>query len=197
MAKKIKLRLIGLDEVGRGPLAGPVVAVALKVTNYKKIQNSKFRIKNYSSLDSKKLSPRKREEIYEIITKSPFVEYGVGVVSEKIIDKVNILEATKLAMKKATERIDCTNARLIIDGNFTIDSQCVQKAVKRADETVLECSLASIIAKVERDGMMVDYHKKYPYYEFDKHKGYGTKKHREMIKKYGCCPIHRKSFKLL
>jgi ribonuclease HII len=123
------------------------------------------------------------------------VEWGVGSVSEKVIDKINILEATKLAMKKAVEKINDKKAILLIDGNFKINMERKQQPVIRGDEKVLECSMASIIAKVERDRLMEKYHKKYPQYGFDSHKGYGTKKHFEAIKKYGLCDIHRKSFR--
>jgi ribonuclease HII len=191
-----KRKIIGIDEAGRGPLAGPVVAASVKILDYLEFKRINFYFLKYSSLDSKKLSERKREEIYEIITNSPLIDYSVGIVSEKVIDTINILQATKVAMKKALEGMSLNNSQIIIDGNFTIDSSCVQKAIVKADESVLECSLASIIAKVSRDRLMVKYHEKYPHYGFDKHKGYGTKLHREMIKKYGICPIHRKSFRL-
>ncbi len=186
MAKKTK---IGIDEVGRGPLAGPVVAVAVRIK--KKVK----RIRSMRIKDSKKTTPRKREELHELFIDCPEIEYGVGVVSEKIIDKINILEATKIAMQEALKKIDGDNMHLIIDGNFTIKSDHKQKAVKKADESVLECQIASIIAKVERDKIMDYYHEKYPQYGFNKHKGYGTKKHRRAIEEYGPCTIHRKSFK--
>jgi ribonuclease HII len=191
-----KRKIIGIDEAGRGPLAGPVVAASIKITDYSELKKADFSFLKYSSLDSKKLSFKKREEIYEIITKASFIEYGVGVVSEKIIDKINILQATKLAMKESLEKMDISDSRIIIDGNFTIDFNCLQEAVVRADESVLECSLASIVAKVSRDRLMIKYHEKYPYYRFDMHKGYGTKLHREMIRKHGVCTIHRSSFRL-
>ena len=191
-----KRKIIGIDEAGRGPLAGPVVVASVKILNYAEFKKANFSFLKYSSLDSKKLSFKKREEIYEVITKSSFIDYGTGVVSEKVIDRINILQATKLAMKKSLGKMDFNNSQVIIDGNFTIDFDCIQKAIIKADESVLECSLASIIAKVERDRLMIDYHKKDPAYRFDKHKGYGTKFHREMIRKYGPCLIHRRSFRL-
>jgi ribonuclease HII len=193
MAKK---KIIGLDEAGRGPLAGPVVAASLKILDYEEFRKKNFSFLKYSSLDSKKLSSKKREEIYNLITGVSFIEYAVSIISEKIIDEINILEATKLAMKEAVKKMDCENCLLVIDGNFKINTSCKQESVVRADESVLECSLASIIAKVTRDRLMIEYHGKYPHYRFDKHKGYGTKLHREMIKKHGACPIHRKSFRV-
>lgn len=191
MAKK---KIIGLDEAGRGPLAGPVSAAGVKILDYSKLKKKDFPFLGYLSLDSKKLSFKKREEIYNLITRASFIEYGVSMVSEKVIDKINILEATKLAMRMVVEKMNYKDSLLIIDGNFKIDIDCKQKSVIRADETVLECSLASIIAKVSRDRLMIKYHKKYSLYHFDKHKGYGTKLHRKMIKEHGPCPIHRKSF---
>lgn len=193
MAKK---KIIGLDEAGRGPLAGPVVAAGVKILDYNKFKKKDFSFLKYSSLDSKKLSSKKREEVYNLITKISFIEYGVAVISEKIIDEINILEATKLAMKRVVEGMNCKKSLLIVDGNFKINVEYEQKAIIKADESVLECSLASIIAKVRRDKIMSKYHEKYPLYHFDKHKGYGTKFHRKMIKKHGTCPIHRKSFRL-
>ncbi len=193
MAKKAKLSIIGIDESGRGPLAGPVVAAAVRIKRLK----SEVRSPKLGIRDSKKLTPEKREKLYQLLTNHPDIEWGVGVVSRNIIDKINILEATKLAMKEALSGIDCKKSLLIIDGNFRINVDCNQEAVIRADESVLECSIASIIAKVERDRMMIRYHRRYPRYSFDKHKGYGTGKHRQMIKKYGPCSLHRKSFKLI
>lgn len=147
--------------------------------------------------DSKKVTSKRREELYEILTTHPDIEWGVGIVSEKIIDQINILQATKLAMQKAVEGVNLEGCVLIIDGNFGINTNHEQKAVPKADENVLECSMASVIAKVTRDRMMNKYHEKYSCYRFDKHKGYGTKLHREMILKHGPCDIHRQSFRLL
>ncbi len=192
MAKKEKLIVIGIDEAGRGPLAGPVVASAVKIKNQKsKLKDNDLKIK-----DSKKVTAKRREELYEILTNHLDIEWGVGIVSEKIIDQINILEATKLAMQKAVESVNSENCTLIIDGNFGINTNHKQKHYPKADESTLECSMASIIAKVTRDRIMRKYHKQYSFYGFDKHKGYGTKLHFEMIKKHGHCSIHRKTFKL-
>ncbi len=192
MRKKTNRRfLIGLDEVGRGPLAGPVVAVAVKI---KKERSFFWKL---GIKDSKKLTAKKREYFYKIFMKHPFLEWGMGVVSEKRIDKINILQATKRAMEKALQKIDCKNSLFLIDGNFKINFCGEQISLPKADEKILECSIASIIAKVKRDKMMENLHKKYPLYGFSFHKGYGTEKHRKAIKKYGVSPVHRKSFKLL
>jgi len=186
--------IVGIDEVGRGPLAGPVVAVAFTVKEFQ-ISNFKFqKIK-----DSKQLSFKKREEIYEVLKANPNIEWGIGRVSEKVIDRINILEATKLAMKRAVKNLErkCSHTDfLIIDGNFGINMDIAQKLIIKADEKVFSCAAASIVAKVTRDKMMFKYHKKYPDYRFDKHKGYPTKLHRQIIKQCGFCKIHRKSFKV-
>jgi ribonuclease HII len=216
--------VVGLDEAGRGALCGPVVAAAAMV-NFK-IQNAKckMKIQNLKLLreirDSKKLTSQKRKELYRRIVKCPFIKWGIGKVSEKIIDKINILEATKLAMKRAIKNLNCKlqiadlkkgkrgnkmNDRqkyrqpkkidfLILDGNFKLDLPILQKPIVKGDEKVLSCAMASLIAKVTRDRIMEKYAKKFPKYGFEKHKGYGTKFHLRMLKKYGPCKIHRRSF---
>lgn len=171
-------------------LAGPVVAAAVI------IKSTRVKLANFHEIkDSKKLTPKKREELYELITKNPAIEWGMGRISEKVIDKINILEATKLAMKRAVKKLKRKPSFLILDGNFKIDSPIPQKSIIKADEKVFSCMAASIIAKVKRDKMMVRYHKKYPQYGFNKHKGYPTKLHLKMLRRYGPCQIHRKSFK--
>ena len=179
----------GLDEAGRGPLAGPVVAAALAMKKSLRKIDILGEVK-----DSKKLSPKKREKLYKILKNCPFVEWGIGRVSEKVIDKINILEATKLAMVKAVKKLKRRPDFLILDGNFKIDVEIPQKSIIKGDEKVFSCATASIIAKVTRDKIMQKYHKKYPHYGFNKHKGYPTKYHLKMLKKYGFCKIHRKSF---
>lgn len=183
-----------LDEVGRGPLAGPVVVCALAVLK------PKFKIpKNLKGVkDSKKLSSEKREEFYGILKEHPQIEWATSRVSEGVIDKINILEATKLAMKRAVRSLDKKLGKkinfLIIDGNFGIDLDIPQKSIIKADGKVFSVISASIIAKVTRDRIMERYHKKYPCYEFASHKGYPTKFHRQSLKKNGPCKIHRNSF---
>jgi len=185
-----------LDEAGRGPLAGPVIAAAVTIRkfsnpNFQKVVGGwRPKIK-----DSKKLTPKRREELYKILTNHHQIEWGIGRVSEKVIDKINILEATKLAMKKAIQKLNKKPKFLIIDGNFKINSSISQKSIIKADEKVFSCASASILAKVTRDRMMERYHQKYPQYGFDQHKGYPTKLHRKMLKKYGPCKIHRRTFK--
>jgi ribonuclease HII len=196
--------IIGIDEAGRGPLAGPVVACAVAI-DFKKLKEKKL----FSSIkkeadDSKKLSVKKRERLYKLIKKCPGILYGKGRVSEKIIDKVNILEATKIAMARAVKNLKTKRGKLkikkeclIIDGNIKINVFSEQKLIIGADKKVLSCALASIMAKVSRDKMMMNYHIKYPFYGFDRHKGYPTKFHRKMIKKNGSSVIHRKTFSLM
>jgi len=203
--------IVGIDEAGRGPLAGPVVAAAFCIVG-------KPRFRARGDFDSKKLTPQWREDLYKILTTHPQVEWGIGQVSEKVIDDINILQATRLAMVKAVKNLQqklrkraekstvhFLNDRaksvpnfvidsLIIDGNFLLDLPISQKAVVKADATIFQCMAASIIAKVTRDRLMLKLHKKYPAYGFDRHKGYGTKIHFEMLKKHGPCAIHRLSF---
>ena len=200
-------RVAGLDEAGRGPLCGPVVAAAAilnsKIKNPYKAEPSGFRqksklqikIQNLEIKDSKKLSSKKREKLYQILTHSDFIEWGIGRVSEKVIDKINILEATKLAMKRAIKKLKRRPDFLILDGNFKINVDIPQKSIIKGDEKVFSCAAASILAKVYRDRIMERYDRKFPKYEFKKHKGYGTKFHFKMLKKYGPCKIHRKTFK--
>lgn len=199
--------VVGLDEAGIGPLAGPVVAAAvavatnskLKTLNPKQIQNPKFEIQNLR--DSKKLTPKARDKFYKILTTHPAIRWGVGIVSEKVIDKINIKNAAELAMGKALQHLERKIRRkadfLIIDGSRIRNPQLTTynlQFIIKADEKVFSCAAASIIAKVTRDRIMLRLHKKYPWYGFDKHKGYPTKCHRARLAKYGPCEIHRKSF---
>ena len=177
--------VVGIDEAGRGPLAGPVVAGAVCF-------DKNFSIKNLKINDSKKLTEKQREEFYEILTTNKNIKWGVGIVSEKVIDKINILEATKLAMQKSFEKLNPDF--LLLDGNFKINSEVLQKSIVKGDQKVFSISAASIIAKVTRDKIMQKYHKQYPQYGFDKHKGYGTALHIANIEKFGVCKIHRKTF---
>lgn len=183
---------MGLDEAGRGPLCGPVVAGAVIINDWRTFLRRRSVLPNIR--DSKQLSAKQREYFYKILTKHPAIKWGIGIVSEKIIDKINILEATKLAMVKALKKIKADF--LILDGKMELDLPIPQKSIIKADEKVFSCAAASIIAKVTRDRIMMRYHKKYPEYRLDLHKGYGTKLHYEMLKLYGPCQIHRKSFNI-
>lgn len=186
LKKKGYKRIAGIDEAGRGPLAGPVVACAAIYLGTRPIKGIK---------DSKKISEKNREMLFDEIVKNKDVIYSIGVVNEKTIDRVNILQATKLAMKKAIKKLNADY--LIIDGNFILKDVCIdQVAIKKADDKIFSCSLASIIAKVHRDRLMRKLDKKYPHYNFKKHKGYGTREHYRLLKKYGVSAVHRKSFNL-
>lgn len=185
----------GLDEVGRGPLAGPVCAAAVALNRKIEIQNIK---QGQNIKDSKKFSGKQREEWYRILTTHADIKWGIGLISPEIIDRINILEATKLAMKRALEDLEKKGGvaeYLLLDGNFLLeDISLSQKAVVRGDEKIWSCAAASIIAKVTRDRLMQKYHQKYPQYGFDKHKGYGTREHLKALKDFGVCAIHRQSF---
>jgi ribonuclease HII len=194
--------VVGLDEAGRGPLAGPVVACAVRVSPEFNWSKSCLGLNFNSIRDSKKLSPKHREEFYKILTRHPGIEWGIGKVSERVIDKINILGATKLAMGRAVNNLKSKPRKskvdfLVLDGNFKIASNILQQPVVGADGKIFSCVAAGIIAKVTRDKIMERLHKKYPLYGFDIHKGYGTRAHRAMIRKYGFCKIHRKSFKTI
>ncbi len=181
--------VVGLDEAGRGCLAGPVVAAAVSVR--------KLPLKpSISGLrDSKKLTPQKREEIYAAIISHPHIDWKVARVSEGVIDRMNIFEATKLAMRRlALGFSGRKDPFLIVDGNFSINSGFPEKSLVRGDEKVFSCAAASVLAKVYRDRQMRNYHKKYPGYGFFNNKGYGTKAHFASIKKRGPCKLHRMSF---
>ena len=182
--------IIGIDEAGRGPLAGPVVAAAVLIDK----KDFDLLKKNKLIKDSKQLSEKQRKQAYDVIINK--VKWGIGIVSEKEIDKINIREATKKAMIKAIKNIEKKTKVdfIILDGNMSLDINYNQKTVIKGDQKVLSCSAASIIAKVTRDELMIKYDKLYPLYNFKKHKGYGTKEHYLNIKKYGICEIHRKSF---
>lgn len=176
--------IAGIDEVGRGPLAGPVVAAAV-------ILPADFDVLGVD--DSKKLTVKKREELYTLITKYA-VSCGIGVVDNYIIDEINILEATKLAMKQAIERLVTKPEYILIDALTLRDVAIPQRGIIKGDSHSISIASASIVAKVTRDRMMDEYHQKYPHYGFDRNKGYGTKAHYEGIDGHGLCKLHRRSF---
>lgn len=186
--------IIGLDEAGRGPLAGPVVAAAVLF----KRQPSMYLLREVR--DSKELSAKRREQLYQIL-RQDFL-WARGLVGPRVIDRINILQATKLAMRRAVNNLENrigksflkTKTALIIDGNQGINSQFQEFTAIKGDRYIFLCSAASIIAKVERDNLMVKYHQKFSEYNFPKHKGYPTKKHKELIKRYGLSSLHRKTF---
>ncbi len=177
--------IAGIDEVGRGPLAGPVVASAVILPENISIADID---------DSKRLSEKERERLFNII-KRKAISIGIGVVSEKVIDKINILQATRKAMLTAVSEMNKIPDYLLIDGIHTIDSEIMQSAIKKGDGLSTSIAAASIIAKVTRDRIMYKYNKLFPQYMFARHKGYGTKEHLNLIRLHGPCNIHRKSFK--
>lgn len=177
-------QIAGIDEAGRGPLAGPVVAAAV-------IFPPDYR--NAEIKDSKKLSARKREKLYEII-RSEAVAIGMGAADADIIDRVNILRATLQAMREAVLELSTPPDFLLIDGLHCIPMQIPQKPLVKGDNRSVSIAAASIIAKVSRDRIMEMYHRQFPQYNFLQNKGYGTKEHCTALKQFGMCKIHRKSF---
>lgn len=175
----------GVDEAGRGPLAGPVVAAAVVLPSELSMPGLR---------DSKKLSPALRERWFVEIQEK-CLGMGIGIVDENTIDAINILQAALLAMKCAVEQLSVSVDFLLIDGNRGIESAIGQKTIIGGDDASLSIAAASVLAKVTRDRLMVGYHAQYPQYEFSRHKGYGTQLHRDRIKQYGPCAIHRKTFK--
>jgi ribonuclease HII len=192
--KKLKLKgfdyIIGVDEAGRGPLAGPVVAAAVWLKDFRFIHQVD---------DSKKLTPAKRKAaFFEIKSKSL---YAIATVGHIKIDQINILQATILAMQKAVKKLakqltagELKRAFVLIDGNMRFKLKLPYRSIVGGDGKSLSIAAASILAKVRRDEIMVAYHKIYPQYEFIKHKGYPTQLHRDILKKIGPIAIHRKSF---
>ena len=178
-----KKLIAGIDEAGRGPLAGPVV-VASVIMPFDNIIDG--------INDSKKLSEKKRNELFEKI-KQTAISYHIEVIDEKIIDDINILNATKLGMKNCIDKLDKTPDVVLIDA-VKIDSDVQTVSIIKGDAKSYSIAAASILAKVHRDNLMLQYDKEYPIYNFAKHKGYGTKVHIEAIKQHGICPIHRRTF---
>lgn len=174
----------GIDEVGRGPLVGPVVAACVVLPLNYKLPGLN---------DSKKLSEKKRELFYQIIKKDA-LGIGIGIIDEKIIDQVNIYEATKLAMKAAIKNNPIKIDYLLIDA-MKLDADIPFQAIIKGDQKSLSIAAASVIAKVTRDQILIELDKKYPQYNFKNNKGYGTKKHLEALKEYGALKEHRVSFK--
>lgn len=176
--------ICGVDEAGRGPLAGPVYAAAVILPKGYVIDGVN---------DSKKLSEKKRDALFDII-KQEAISYSVGIATEQEIDEINILQATFLAMRRAVDGLSVKPDIALIDGNKKPGLSIAEWDIVKGDSKSANIAAASIIAKVSRDRYMLELAEKYPEYQFEKHKGYGTKLHYEMIEKYGISPIHRKSF---
>ena len=178
--------IAGVDEAGRGPLAGPVVAAAVIFpAGY---QNSQIN-------DSKKLTARKRDELYKSIWEDA-VAVGVGVAEADVIDRINILQASLQAMCEAVLDLTKIPDFILIDGLYTLDIDMPQKTLVKGDALSVSIAAASIIAKVSRDRIMEMYHRQFPQYNFQQNKGYGTAEHRKILKEVGMCKIHRRSFHL-
>jgi len=182
--KRGYLKIAGIDEAGRGPLAGPVVAAAA-------ILPSEFFLPDLD--DSKKLSPKTRERLFGAIYKQA-VSIGIGIIDPVEIDRINILQASLLSMRIAVDNLRPSPDYLLVDGTFPIKSQIPQQAVKYGDRRCRSIAAASIIAKVTRDRLMGLYDEEFPEFGFCKNKGYGTEAHRSALRTYGHCRIHRKSF---
>ena len=177
--------ICGIDEAGRGPLAGPVCAACVVLPKGVVIEGVN---------DSKKLSEKKRDALFDVI-KEKALDYGIAFASEKEIDEINILQATFLAMRRAVGKLEKVKPDFaLIDGNKKPGLEIAERTVIKGDSKSANIAAASILAKVTRDRYMLEMAEKYPEYRFEKHKGYGTKLHYEMIEKYGLCDIHRKSF---
>jgi ribonuclease HII len=177
--------IAGIDEAGRGPLAGPVVSAAVVLPPAPALSDV---------MDSKKLSAKKRAGLYDKIYSLAHA-IGIGIVDPVEIDRINILQASLLAMAMAVDNLHPKPDCLLIDGTFCISSQLPQKPIIKGDSLSASIAAASIIAKVTRDRLMESYHFYYPQYGFCQHKGYPTKAHKAAIRKFGCSPIHRRSFK--
>ncbi|MGN0539961.1 MAG: ribonuclease HII [Candidatus Fimenecus sp.] len=175
----------GIDEAGRGPLAGPVYAAAVILPLGLDIDGLN---------DSKKLNEKKREMLFDVICEKA-VDFSIGIADEKEIDEINILNATFLAMKRAVEGLKVKPDYALIDGNqYPHIGGVTEETIVKGDGKSMSVAAASILAKVSRDRFMLEIAEKYPQYCFEKHKGYGTKLHYEMLEKYGISPVHRKSF---
>ena len=178
-------RIAGIDEAGRGPLAGPVVASAVILPSTVDLDRLD---------DSKRLSPVRREELFTSIYEQA-ISIGIGIIDPVEIDRINILQASLLSMRMAVENLHPSPDYLLVDGTFPISFPLPQKAVKHGDRQCRSIAAASIIAKVTRDRLMEFYSEEFPEFGFNRHKGYGTREHRTAIRTFGCCRIHRKTFR--
>ena len=183
--KKGYKSIAGLDEAGRGSWAGPVVAAAVVLPPKLKVPGLR---------DSKLLSPAKRDKLHIYINKNA-IGVGVGIVSEKIIDEQGIITATRQAFLQALEKLSTEIDYLLVDGIRIFKYKLPVDFLIKGDNRVMSIAAASVIAKVTRDSILRDYHDKYPKYGFDLHKGYGTRKHKDMLDKHGVCDIHRMSYR--
>jgi ribonuclease HII len=178
-------RIAGVDEVGRGPLAGPVIAAAV-ILPRDGIKEKLF--------DSKRISAKKREHLYKTIL-AEAQGVGIGIIAHEEIDRINILQATLKAMTLAIAHLPIPPDFILIDGSQGLSVPIPQKPIRKGDQICNSIAAASIIAKVTRDRLMLECDQKYPQYNFARHKGYGTKEHRRAIERFGVCELHRKTFR--
>ena len=183
--KQSYYRIAGVDEAGRGPLAGPVVAAAVVLTSGSDLPDVR---------DSKLLSAAKRRACYGKI-RNVAAAVGIGVVSAEEIDRTNILKASLEAMRQAIAQINPLPDFALVDGPWSVPIQLPQLPIKRGDQLSISVAAASIVAKVHRDLMMISYHESYPQYNFAQNKGYGTREHRDALYRFGSCPLHRQTFR--
>ena len=176
--------ICGIDEAGRGPLAGPVCAAAVVLPPDAEIDGLN---------DSKKLTDKKRRALYDVIT-AQALAYGIAFADEKEIDEINILQAAFLAMRRAFEQLSVQPDVALIDGNRAPGLSCCERTIVHGDALSASVAAASILAKVTRDRLMEDYDAQYPQYGFAVHKGYGTQRHYAALREFGACPIHRQTF---
>ncbi|TSC68373.1 MAG: ribonuclease HII [Parcubacteria group bacterium Gr01-1014_66] len=186
---------IGIDEAGRGPLAGPLVVAGVKIES---------RIMNYESgvlkgiKDSKQLSAKQREAWFVRLTSYPKIKWATAVVCPRVIDRINIYSSAQYGARRVYQKLaTAQNCHAMLDGSLHLPAHISQETIIKGDELIPLISAASIIAKVTRDRIMFRLHKRYPVYGFNLHKGYGTRLHREMIGKFGRCEVHRKSFRVV
>lgn len=184
LRRKGFLRIAGLDEAGRGPLAGPVVAAAVVFSEFIKIRGLR---------DSKEVPEKEREFLYKEIARLS-MDIGIGIVGQEEIDKLNILRATRLAMRSAVKSLSTPPDLLVIDAISLPSVHIKQLSIIKGESISASIAAASIVAKCQRDRIMLEYHRQFPQYNFDRNKGYSTSDHLDMIRIYGPCPIHRKSF---
>ncbi len=192
-----KVAVVGVDEAGRGPIAGPLSVAALCIKASLKLNDTPYSyLKGNPFRDSKKLTEKIRKEIYESLLNDESIEFYHIFISAKEIDKIGISKALRKSVESLLSNFDSEKNKLkaLLDGALRAPDIYDWESIKRGDEKFLEIALASIVAKVKRDNYMIKVSKKYPQYNFEKHKGYGTKAHFEAIKKHGTCPEHRKSF---
>ncbi|MDF1527171.1 MAG: ribonuclease HII [bacterium] len=176
--------IAGVDEAGRGPLAGPVFAAAVILPSENNLPDT---------MDSKKISPARREKLFEEIL-SVALAWHVSSIESQVIDRINILQATFKAMVEAVRNLSNTPEMILVDGSHTPFVNSHSRALTKGDGLSQSIGAASILAKVQRDRLMIRYHEEYPRYGFARHKGYGTREHMDAIAKHGPCPIHRRSF---